>query len=105
MTKLIELATPETPDTAPTTVVRDLSEDSYCHNKKARMVPLPNFDGDLADWCSFWRQFHDYVGKLGRIMDDERLSYLQDCLKDPTAQDIVADAIRKPTRVLDHQDK
>ena len=29
-----------------------------------------------------------------RITDDERLSYLQDCLKDPTAQDIVADAIR-----------
>ena len=28
------------------------------------------------------------------ITDDERLSFLQDCLKDPTTQDIVADSIR-----------
>ena len=27
-------------------------------------------------------------------MDDEQLNYLQDCLKDPTAQDTVADSIR-----------
>ena len=94
MTKLIELATLEIPDTVTTTEVRDLSEDSYRHNKKARMVPLPTFEEDLADWHSFWRRFQDYVGKLCRITDNKRLSYLQDCLKDPTAQDIVADAIR-----------
>ena len=70
LTKLIELATPETPDTAPTTAVRDLSEDSYRHDKKARMVPLPTFEGDLADWRSFWRRFLDYVGKLRCITDD-----------------------------------
>ena len=55
LTKLIELATPDTPDSAPTTEVWDLSEDSYRHDNKARMVPLPTFEGDLADWRSFWR--------------------------------------------------
>ena len=94
LTKLIELATPHTPDTAPTTEVRDVSEDFYCRDKKARMVPLPTFEGDLADWHSFWRRFQDYVGKLRHITDDERLIYLQDCLIDHTAQDIVADSIR-----------
>ena len=90
MTKLIELATRDTPDIAPTTEVRDVSEDSYRRDKKARMVPLPTFEGDLADWCSFWRRFQDYVGKLRHITDDERLNYLED----PTSQDIVADSIR-----------
>ena len=94
LTKLIELATQDTPDSAPTTEVRDVSEDSYCRDKTARMVPLPTFEGDLADWRSFWRRFQDYVGKLHHIADDEQLIYLQDCLIDPTAQDIVVDSIR-----------
>ena len=94
LTKLIELAFHVTPDSAPTTEVQDESEDSYRRDKKARMVPLPTFEGDLADWRSFWRQFQDYVGKLRHITDDERLIYLQDCLIDPTTQDIVADSIR-----------
>ena len=95
LTKLIEFATPITPDTAPTTeVVWDTSEDSYRRDKKARMVPLPTFEGDLADWNSFWRRFQDYVEKLRQITYDERLSYLQNCLKDPTAKHIVAYSIR-----------
>ena len=94
LTKLIELATHDTPNTAPTTEVRDVSEDSYRRDKKARMVPLPTFEGDLRDWRSFWRQFRDYAEKLHHITDDKRLSYLQDCLIDPTAQDLVADSIK-----------
>ena len=92
--KLIELATHDRPDTAPTTEVRDVSEDSYHCDKKARMVPLPTFEGDLADWCSFWRRFQDYVEELRHITDDERLSYLRDCFIDPTAQDIVMDSVK-----------
>ena len=88
LTKLIELATQDTPDSAPMTEVRDVSEDSYRRDKKARMVPLPTFEGNLADWRSFWRQFQDYVGKLHHITDDKQLIYLQDCLIDPTSQDI-----------------
>ena len=94
MTKQIELATPDTPDTAPTTEVWDALEDTYRHDKKARMVTLPTFEGDLADWRSIWRRFQNYVGKLRHITDDEQLCYLQDWLKDPTAQDIVVNSIR-----------
>ncbi len=45
-----------------------------------------------------WRRFQDYVGKLKSTTDDEKLSYFQGCLKDPIAQDIVADSIRSQSR-------
>ncbi len=63
LTRLKQRATPETSATTPI-AVHDDSEDTYRHEKKARMVPLPTFKGDLADWRSFWRRFQDYVGKL-----------------------------------------
>jgi len=34
------------------------------------------------------------VGKLKRITDDEKMNYLQECLKDPVARDIISDSIR-----------
>ena len=55
---------------------------------------MPTFSGNLADWCSFWRRFIDYIEKLRCLTDYERLSYLLDCLKVPDGQDIVSDAIR-----------
>ena len=69
-------------------------DDHYAIQKKARTVPLLTFSGNLADWRSFWRCFKDYIGKLRCLTDDERLSYLLDCLKVPDGQDIVSDAIR-----------
>ena len=69
LTKLIELATPDTTGTTPVTEV-----DSYRRGNKARMVLYPQ--GNLADWCSFCKRFQDYVGKLHQITGDERLSYL-----------------------------
>ena len=73
---------------------KDKEDDHYTIQKKARTVPLPTFSGNLADWRSFWRRFKDYIEKLRRLTDDERLSYLLDCLKVPDGQDIVSDAIR-----------
>ncbi len=75
LTRLKQRATFETSTTTSIAVHND-SEDTYRHEKKARMVPLPTFKGDLADWRSFWRRFQHYVGKLKRITDDEKLSYL-----------------------------
>ena len=80
LTKLKETATPEASAITPTEVHND-PEDTYRHEKKACMVTLLIFKVDLANWCSFWRRFQDYVGKLKGITDDEKLSYLQDCLR------------------------
>ncbi len=38
-------------------MVHDDPEDTYLHEKIARIVPLPTFKGDLADWHSFWGRF------------------------------------------------
>lgn len=69
-------------------------EDYYRHDMKARAVPLPIFKGNLADWRTFWTRFNEYVGKIRHITDHEKLCYLQDAVKDPTALDIVSDAAR-----------
>ena len=69
-------------------------DDKYAISQKARTIPLPTFSVNLADWRSFWRLFHDYIGKLRYLTDDKRLSYLLDCLKVPNGQDIVSDALR-----------
>ena len=73
---------------------KDKEDDHYAIQKKARTILLPKFSGNLADWRSFWRFFKDYIEKLRCLTDDERLSYLLDCLKVPDGQDIVSDAIR-----------
>ena len=70
------------------------SDDTYSEYKKARTVPLPTFSGDLAEWRSFWARFKDYISKLKHITNDEKLSYLLDCLKDPEAQSTVKEALR-----------
>ena len=52
------------------------------------------FQGILLIGIHFWIRFKDYIRKLRYLTDDERLSYLLDCLKVPDGQDIVSDAIR-----------
>ena len=83
---------------------KDKEDDHYAIQKKARTVPLPTFSGNLADWRSFWRLFKDYIGKLRCLTDDERLSYLLDCLKVPDGQDIVSEALGMETLLTKRKD-
>ena len=47
----------------------------------------------MADWKSFWRRLTDYMDKMRRITDGEKLSYLSECLKHRDGQEVVMDAI------------
>ena len=75
--------------------VSNLSSDSYyCHDIKARAIPLPEFHGDLGDWNTFWTAFNEYIKKVKYITDREKYSYLQESIKDSVALDIVKDFAR-----------
>ena len=59
--------------------------------RKIKELPLPTYRGDIAEWRAFWRQFNEVIDD--GFSDDERLSYLLDCLKDSTARAIVQESI------------
>ena len=70
------------------------SDNYYRYDIKARVIPLPVFHGDLADWNTFWTAFNEYIKKVKYITDREKYSYLQESIKDPVALDIVKDSSR-----------
>ena len=92
LTKLKQSAKPEPSETA--TMPEEEPKGFYRQEMKARSVPLPIFKGDLADWRSFWTRFQEYISKLKHASDYDKLSYLQDCVKDSAALEIVEDAAR-----------
>ena len=69
------------------------ASDFYRQDKKAKIIPVPTFDGTFADWRSFWRHFSDYISKLRDVTDDEKLSFLLESLKHDGTSDLVQAAI------------
>ena len=59
--------------------------------RKLKELPLPIYDGNLANWRSFWRRFSDVLED--DYTDDEKLCYLMECLKDPIAKEFVQESI------------
>ncbi len=59
--------------------------------RKLKELPLPTYSGDLAEWRSFLRLFLEAMEDS--FTDNEKLSYLKDCLKDREALEIVQQAI------------
>ena len=60
--------------------------------RRLKELPLPRYSGDLSEWRSFWRRFSELVD-TDDYSDDEKLSYLLDCIKDPAAQALVSESI------------
>ncbi len=61
---------------------------------KSRTLPLPVYSGELADWCSFWRRFLDYLDRMPRLTTDEKLTFLLECIRDQSACNIIKDALQ-----------
>ena len=63
-----------------------VSSDFYRQDKKAKMIPVPTFNGTIADWHSFWCRFSDYIS-------NEKLSFQTESFKIDGASDLVQAAI------------
>ena len=59
--------------------------------RRLKELPLPIYDGNLANRRSFWRLFTDVLED--DYTDDEKLCYLMECLKDPVVKKIVQESI------------
>ena len=59
--------------------------------RRLKEIPLPTFQGDLAEWRSFWRMFEDSMEDS--FSDNDKLCYLKDSLKDSEAATMVRQSI------------
>ena len=50
---------------------------------------VPTFDGRVLNWKIFWEQFDAAIHSNGGLSDTERLTYLQDALKDGPARFVI----------------
>ena len=52
-------------------------------------ISLPQFDGDLMGWSSFWSQFSAAVDANKQLTSLNKLAYLRDAIKDPTTRSLL----------------
>ena len=49
-------------------------------------ISIPTFDGKILSWKSFWEQFDATIHSKAGLNDIEKLTYIQDALKDSPAR-------------------
>ena len=55
-------------------------------NTKSPKLSIPNFDGDVLNWRTFWEQFGVSIHSRPQMSDAEKLAYLKDALKNGPAE-------------------
>ena len=61
--------------------------------RKIKDVPLPSWSGNMLEWRSFLRHFEQAMPNSG--IEEERLYYLLDCLKDSAAAKLVRTSLNR----------
>ena len=58
------------------------------HYQRLPKLTLPNFDGDVQTWQTFWDSFESTVHQNSNLTDVERFSYLKSQLEGEVARTI-----------------
>ena len=56
---------------------------------KLPKIDVPYFNGSIIHWRSFWKQFDVSVNSHTSLSDAEKLTYLQNALKDGKAKSVI----------------
>lgn len=56
---------------------------------KLPKLDVPQFDGNLIHWRSFWEQFNISIHSRSTLSDSEKLVYSQHSLKDGSAKGVI----------------
>ena len=62
---------------------------------------LPKFNGDVMAWAEFWANFQSQVGSKDYLNEFEKLGYLQSCITDPEATEMLHCPRQKPGMYLE----
>ena len=68
------------------------SKDTPSHESQGVKLPkldVPQFDGNILNWKTFWEQFYVSVHGKTSLSDAEKLVYLQHSLKDGSAKQVI----------------
>ena len=65
---------------------RTTDEASASPGVRLPKISIPTFDGKILSWKSFWEQFDATIHSKAGLIDIEKLTYLQDALKDSLAR-------------------
>ena len=68
------------------------SKDTSSHESQGVKLPkldVPQFDGNILSWKTFWEQFYVSVHGKTSLSDAEKLVYLQHSLKDGSAKHVI----------------
>ena len=65
---------------------RTTDEASASPGVRLPKISIPTFDGKILSWKSFWEQFDATIHSKAGLNDIEKLTYLQDALKDSPAR-------------------
>ena len=57
--------------------------------KKLPKIDVPTFDGDIMDWCRFWKQYEIAIHSRIQLTDTEKLAYPWQSLKDGQARHVI----------------
>ena len=70
---------------------RTTDEASASPGVRLPKISIPTFDGKILSWKSFWEQFDATIHSKAGLNDIEKLTYLQDALKDSPARFMIQD--------------
>ena len=62
------------------------------HSQPAIQLPknnIPNFDGDILNWVTFWEHFEIAIHSNKRLHDVQMLPYLRDAVKTGPAKHVI----------------
>ena len=64
-------------------------------------LDIPTFDRNILNWCSFWEQFCLSIHDRSTLSDSEKLVYLQQSLKDGSANNVIEGLFRSGDNYLE----
>ena len=79
---------------------RTMDEASASPGVRLPKISIPTFDGKILSWKSFWEQFDATIHSKAGLNVIEKLTYLQDALKDSPARFMIQGLTRTSTKYI-----
>ena len=95
---------PSTPPLS-STMASFSSTGAVANYSKLPMIKIPNFNGDIMGWSTFWATFESTVDSRPELNSSQKLNYLRQAIKDPALQLLMNSPLEGPDTYQDLVDE